>query len=127
MIENLDYVSMAEGLDIGTIINKKTVAASHIFQMMMRADVRNLRSLMMVEADVAEFAVAEGSRVTKKPVKDLALPTGMTIGGLVRDGKGFLVSGGTQIQVGDSVMVFCHKHQLEKAEKYFKKPVLGFL
>ena len=127
MIENLDYVSMAEGLDLGTIINKKTVAASHIFQMMMRADVRNLRSLMMVEADVAEFAVAEGSRVTKKPVKDLALPTGMTIGGLVRDGKGFLVSGGTQIQVGDSVMVFCHKHQLEKAEKYFKKPVLGFL
>ena len=126
MIENLDYVSMAEGLDIGTIINKKTVAASHIFQMMMRADVRNLRSLMMVEADVAEFAVAEGSRVTKKPVKDLALPTGMTIGGLVRDGKGFLVSGSTQIQPGDSVMVFCHKHQLEKAEKYFKKPILSW-
>ena len=124
MIENLDYVSMAEGLDIGTIINKKTVAASHIFQMMMHADVRNLRSLMMVEADVAEFAVAEGSRVTKKPVKDLSLPTGMTIGGLVRDGKGMLVSGMTQIQAGDSVMVFCHKHQLEKAEKYFKKPVL---
>ena len=126
MIENLDYVSMAEGLDIGTIINKKTVAASHIFQMMMRADVRNLRSLMMVEADVAEFAVAEGSRVTKKPVKDLALPAGMTIGGLVRDGKGMLVSGMTQIQPGDSVMVFCHKHQLDKAEKYFKKPVLSW-
>ena len=123
MVENLDYVSMAESLDIGTIINKKTVAASHIFQMMMHADVRNLRSLMMVEADVAEFAAVEGSRVTKKPVKDLALPTGMTIGGLVRDGKGMLVSGLTQILPGDSVMVFCHKHQLEKAEKYFKKPV----
>ena len=126
MIENLDYVSMAEGLDIGTIINKKTVAASHIFQMMMRADVRNLRSLMMVEADVAEFVAAEGSRVTKKPVKDLALPTGMTIGGLVRDGKGLLVSGSTQIMPGDSVMVFCHKQQLEKAEKYFKKPMLSW-
>lgn len=71
MVENLDYVSMAEGLDIGTIINKKTVAASHIFQMMMKADVRNMRSLMMVEADVAEFVAAEGSKVTRKPVKDL--------------------------------------------------------
>jgi len=127
MIENLDYVSMAESLDIGTIINKKTVAASHIFQMMMKADVRNLRSLMMVEADVAEFIAAEGSKVTKKPVKELALPQGMTIGGLVRDGKGLLVSGNTQIMAEDSVMVFCHKQQLEKAEKYFKKPVLGFL
>ena len=110
MVENLDYVSMAEGLDIGTIINKKTVAASHIFQMMMKADVRNMRSLMMVEADVAEFVAAEGSKVTRKPVKDLGLPFGITIGGLVRDGKGILVNGNTQITPGDSVMVFCHKH-----------------
>ncbi len=121
MVENLDYVSMAEGLDIGTIINKKTIAASHIFQMMMKADVRNLRSLMMVDSDVAEFVAAEGSRVTKKVVKDLGLPFGVTIGGLVRNGEGQLVSGMTQIQPGDSVMVFCHEHQLGKIEKFFKK------
>jgi trk system potassium uptake protein TrkA len=124
MVENLDYVNMAENLDIGTIINKKTVAASHIFQMMLKADVRNMRSLMMVEADVAEFVATEGSKVTKKPVKELGLPFGITIGGLVRDGKGILVNGNTQILVGDSVMVFCHKHHLDKAEKYFKKSLL---
>jgi len=121
MVENLDYVSMAESLDIGTVINKKTIAASHIFQMMLKADVRNMRSLMMVDSDVAEFVAAEGSRVTKKVVKDLGLPFGVTIGGLVRNGEGQLVSGMTQIQPGDSVMVFCHKHQLGKMEKYFKK------
>ncbi len=121
MVENLDYVPMAESLDIGTIINKKTVAASHIFQMMMRADVRSLRSLMMVDAEVAEFVAAEGSKVTRKPVKDLGLPAGMTIGGLVRGDNGILVNGNTQIVAGDSVMVFCHKHQLERAEKFFKK------
>ena len=121
MVENLDYVSMAEGLDIGTIINKKTIAASHIFQMMLKADVRNMRSLMMAEADVAEFVAAEDSKVTKKAVKELGLPKGIAIGGLVRDGKGILVNGNTRIMPGDSVMVFCHKHHLEKAEKYFKK------
>ena len=30
MVENMDYVSMAESLDIGTIINKKAIAASYI-------------------------------------------------------------------------------------------------
>jgi trk system potassium uptake protein TrkA len=124
MVENLDYVSMAESLDIGTIINKKTVAASHIFQMMLKADVRNMRSLMMVEADVAEFIASEGSKVTRHTVKDLGLPFGVTIGGLVREGKGMLVNGNTQIIAGDSVMVFCHKHMLAKAEKYFKKSLL---
>jgi trk system potassium uptake protein TrkA len=121
MVENLDYVSMAEGLDIGTIINKKTIAASHIYQMMLGAEVSNLRSLMLVDSEVAEFTAAEGSRVTKKLVKDLGLPFGMTIGGLVRHGTGMLVNGNSQIQVGDSVMVFCHEQKLNNVEKFFKK------
>ena len=121
MVENLDYVSMAESLDIGTIINKKTIAASHIFQMMLDADVENLRSLMLVDAEVAEFTAAEGSKVTKKPVKDLGMPFGVTIGGLVRNGTGMLVNGNSQIQAGDSVMVFCHEQKLNNVEKFFKK------
>ncbi len=121
MVENLDYVGMAESLDIGTIINKKTVAASHIFQMMLKADVRNLRSLMLVEADVAEFVAAEGSRVTRNAVKDLGLPFGVTIGGLVRGEHGELVSGNTRIEAGDSCVVFCHEHKLGAIEKFFKK------
>ena len=124
MVENLDYVSMAEGLDIGTIINKKTVAASHIFQMMMRADVRNMRTLMLADSEVAEFVAAEGSRITKDPVKALGLPRGIAIGGLVRGKQGILVNGNTQIEAGDSVMVFCHRHTLDKVEKFFKKSLL---
>ena len=121
LVENLDYVSMAESLDIGTIINKKTIAASHIFQMLLDADVDNLRSLMLVDAEVAEFTAAEGSKVTRKPVKDLGLPFGTTIGGLVRNGVGMLVNGNSQIQVGDSVMVFCHETKLKNVETFFKK------
>ncbi|MBR2776926.1 MAG: Trk system potassium transporter TrkA [Prevotella sp.] len=121
LVENLDYVSMAESLDIGTIINKKTIAASHIFQMLLDADVDNLRSLMLVDAEVAEFTAAEGSKVTKKPVKDLGLPFGTTIGGLVRNGVGMLVNGNSQIEAGDSVMVFCHETKLKDIEKLFKK------
>jgi trk system potassium uptake protein TrkA len=124
MVENLDYVEMAESLDIGTIINKKTLAAGHIYQMMLDADVTNVRSLMMVDSDVAEFVAAEGSRVTKKAVKDLGLPFGVTIGGLVRHEQGILVNGNTQIEAGDSVMVFCHEQNLKKVEKYFKANVL---
>ena len=124
MVENLDYVKMAEELDIGTIINKMTIAASHIFQMMLEADVDNLRSLMLVDAEVAEFTAAEGSKVTKKPVKDLGLPQGATIGGLVRNGVGMLVNGNSRIEAGDSVMVFCHEAKLNNIEKFFKKNVL---
>ena len=121
LVENLDYVNMAESLDIGTIINKKTIAASHIYQLMLDADVDNLRSLMVVDAEVAEFTAAPDSRVTKRAVKDLGLPFGVTIGGLVRNGIGMLVNGNSRIEAGDAVMVFCHEAKLQTLDKYFKK------
>jgi trk system potassium uptake protein TrkA len=120
MVENFDYASMAESLDIGTIINKKALAASYIYQMMLDADVNNIRFLMSANADVAEFTAQPGSKVTKKKVFELGLPKGATIGGLVRNGEGHLVSGGTQIEAGHSVVVFCYDINMSKIEKYFR-------
>ena len=119
MVENIDYVSMAESLDIGTIVNKKAIAASHIYQMMLDADVRNTRFLMTANADVAELTAQQGSKVTRKKVYELGLPRGVTIGGLVRNGEGHLVSGNSQIEAGDIVVVFCHNVNMNKIEKFF--------
>ena len=118
-VENIDYISMAESLDIGTVINKKMIAASHIYQMMLDADVANVKCLTFANADVAEFKVKEGSRITQKPIKDMGLPKGITIGGLIRNGEGMLVTGNTMIQPGDHVVVFCLEMMIKKAEKYF--------
>lgn len=120
MVENLDYINMAESLDIGTIVNKKILAASHIYQMMLDADVQNIRFLMNANADVVEFTAQQGSKATRKKVHDLNLPNGATIGGLVRNGVGQLVSGATQIEGGDIVVVYCHDVNLKKIETFFR-------
>lgn len=119
MVENLDYVNMAESLDIGTIVNKKVIAASHIYQMMLDVNVHNVRFLMTANADVAEFVPVQGSKVTRKPVKELSIPRGVTFGGLVREGEGMLVSGNTRIEAGDTVVVFCHNVDIKKVESLF--------
>lgn len=119
LVENLDYAEMAESLDIGTIINKKAIAASHIYEMMLDTEVANVRFLMSANADVAEFVAHPGSKVTRKKVYELGIPYGMTFGGLVRDGEGILISGGTQIQAGDIVVVFSHNADLKRIEKFF--------
>lgn len=119
-VENLDYVNMAVSLDIGTIINKKAIAASHIYQMMLDTEVSNVSFLMTANAHVAEFVAQPQSKVTRKKVYELGLPKGATIGGLVRNGEGFLVSGGTQIEAGDIVVVFCYNQRMDKLEKFFK-------
>lgn len=119
-VENIDYISMAESMDIGSVINKKKLAASTIFQMMLKTDVLSVKCLTFIKAVVAEFPVNEGTYITKRPVKDLGLPNGANIGGLIRNGEGLHVSGNTMIQPGDHVVIFCREHILKKLEKFFK-------
>ena len=118
-VENIDYINMAEKLDIGTVINKKKIAASHIYQMMLDADETNVKCLTFANADVAEFNVMEGAKITRSLVKDISLPRGVTIGGLIRDKEAILVTGSTQILPGDHVVVFCLEGMIKTIEKYF--------
>ena len=118
-VENIDYIGMAESLDIGTVINKKMIAASHIYQMMLDADVSNVKCLTFANAGVAEFPVPAGAKITKHFIKDLGLPKGTTIGGMIRNGEGVLVTGDTLIQPGDHVVVFCLSMMIKKIEKFF--------
>jgi trk system potassium uptake protein TrkA len=119
-VENIDYITLADGLDIGMIINKKLIAASHIYQMMLEADVSNVKSLAFADAEVAEFVVNKKSKITKSVVKDLDLPENISLGGLVRKGKGMLIYGNTLIQEGDHVVVFCPNSSIQRIEKYFQ-------
>ncbi len=119
MIENMDYMNIAGNADIGTVINKQALTASYIYQLLLDGDVRNIRNLLMVNADVAEFNAREGSKITSRPVRDLNLPQSVELGGLVRNGVGMLINGNTQIQPGDDVVVFCQDTNISKIEKFF--------
>ena len=118
-VENLQFVSQAENLNIGTIINKKLLASSRIFKILLDTDESNAKCLALADAEVAEMTVREGAKITKAPVKDLHLPFGMTLAALVRDDQYMLISGNTRIEAGDFVVVFCLNGTIGKIEKWF--------
>ena len=118
-VENLQFVSQAENLNIGTIINKKILASSKIFQILLDSDESNAKCLALADAEVAEMKVREKSKITKAVVKDLKLPQGMTLAAMIRDDKVMLINGNTKIEPGDFVVVFCMNGTISKIEKWF--------
>ncbi|MDO5571006.1 MAG: Trk system potassium transporter TrkA [Bacteroidales bacterium] len=118
-VENLTYISMAENLNIGSVINKKLITASRIYQLLLAADVSNVKCLTLANAEVAELIAKPGSKITQSQVKDLALPKDLTIGGLIRNGVGLMVNGNTQIMPYDHVLIFCLDTAIKKIEKLF--------
>ena len=119
-VENIDYIPMAEALDIGTVLNKKTIAASYIYQMLLDTSVLNIHNLTSADAEIVVFIAKEGSRITRAKIRDMELPEDTNIGAIVRAGEGVLVNGETRIIANDQVVVFCKKHVLRRLEHFFK-------
>lgn len=118
-VENIHYINQAESLNIGTIINKKLLASSSIFQLLLDADSSSSKCLALADAEVAEMEVKPKAKICGKPVRDLRLPHGMTLAGLIRDDRGMLVNGNTVILPGDHVVVFTLSGSLHKVERLF--------
>ncbi len=120
-VENLDYIDLVDNVDIGTLINKKLIAASHIYQLTLDDDALDVQCLTFSDAEVVEFVVQPGDRITRAKVRDLNLPENINIGGVIRNGKGFVVNGNTLIQPNDHVVIFCMAAGVRKLAKYFNR------
>ena len=118
-VENIQFISEAEGLNIGTVINKKLLASSKIFQILLAEDESSAKFMALADAEVAEIEARPGSKITSAPVMELKLFREMTLAGLIRDGHGMLVTGRTQILPGDHVLVFSLSGAIHKVEKLF--------
>ncbi|MEA3443710.1 MAG: Trk system potassium transporter TrkA [Bacteroidota bacterium] len=118
-IENINYIDLSENIGIDTIINKKLIAASHIYAFTMSAHVQSIKCLTGTDADVLELNVKAGSKVTKQTIKKLDFPQGAIIGGIVRDNEVIIARGNTQIIANDKVVIFALPTAIHKVEKFF--------
>ncbi|GAB1414988.1 Trk system potassium transporter TrkA [Paludibacter sp.] len=118
-VENIDYIALAESMDIGTVINKKMIAVGYIYQLTLDADVLDVRTLTSADAEVVEFVAKKGSKITKSKIKDLKLPANVNIGGYVRKGEGYIVAGDSIIEPDDHVICFCVSSAIRKIENFF--------
>ena len=119
-VENLAYMGLAENMDIGSLVNKKLIAASYIYRFTLNAAISKVKCLTASDAEVFEFIAKSNAKITLKPVKDLDFPEEAKIGGIIRGNNGYIADGDTHIQEGDKVVVFTLPSGIKKLEKFFK-------
>lgn len=119
-VENQDYLGLAKNMGIDILVNKKLIAASHIYSFTINAEVLNVECFTDSDAEVLEFVVHKNSKITKKILNKTKFPKGAIIGGIVRDGKSFIAVGETQLCENDKVVVFSMPEVINTVSKLFK-------
>jgi len=119
-VENIDYIDLADSIGVGTMINKKLLAASYIYRFTMDADVQHCKWLTVSDAEVMELVAKPGSKITRAKISDIDFPDDANIGGIIREDKSIIATGDIQIQTDDKVVVFTLPSAIKKVEKLFK-------
>jgi trk/ktr system potassium uptake protein len=119
LVENIDYIDISQNIGIDTIINKKLITASYIIRFTMGAEVTSIKCLSGIDAEAMELVAKPKSAITKKPLRNLRIPEGAIIGGVVRGTSSFIATGDTQVEVGDRVVIFSLPNAVQKVQKLF--------
>ncbi len=119
LVENMDYFQLSHSIGIDTLINKKLLAANHIFRHIRKGKVVALMRLNNLNSEILEFEVKPTSKVRGKLIREIEFPEEATIGGVVRDGIGVIALGDFKIRAGDRVVVCCLPDAIPKIERLF--------
>ena len=120
LVENIDYIHLSQNIGVDTMINKKLIAANFIFRYIRQGDIISLTSIHGVDAEVLEFIVKAGSKITEFEIKNLNFPKGAIIGGVVRNGVGYTAMGNFQFRPKDRAVVLCRPGCIKTVEEFFK-------
>lgn len=118
--ENIDYIPLAYRLDIGTLINKKLLAAGYIYRTLLGQATGQVTCLSLVNnAEVVELVARRESRIIGHKIRDLKLPPNMTFGGMIRNGRPCMIDGETVLEPYDHVVIFYHDLPLNALRELF--------
>lgn len=119
LVENTGFIDISQDIGIDTIINKKLITASYIARFIVKGDAVSSKWLSGTNAEVIEFMVGKWSPATRKPIGELDIPEGATIGGVIRGRETILPNRELQLKQGDKVVLFTLPKAMAAMAKLF--------
>lgn len=121
-VNRIDYDSVIERLDLGSVIYPKYITADYILQYVramqnsIGSNVETLYQILDNRAEALEFAIREESELTAVPISSLRLKNNLLIGCINRKGKITIPRGHDRIQNGDTVIIVTTQKGLHRVQ-----------
>ena len=106
LINDPTMVPMMAPLGIDAHVNPRSTTVSSILRHIRHGRVRGVYSIGDAEAEMIEAEVLSTSPIAGQPIRDIAFPEGVLVGGILRDGKVIKPKGSLRIEEGDVVAIF---------------------
>ncbi len=115
------YLPIMAPIGVNAAVNINLITSNSILRLIRRGDVVSLAGLPGVDAQVVEYIVHAGAKVSKKPLSRIDFPNDAIVGAVTRGDRVIIPKGETKIQPDDHVVVFSLPRVLPDVEKLFER------
>jgi trk system potassium uptake protein TrkA len=121
VVNQPEYVPVMDSLGIEIVVNPRLVTVGEILMYVRRGHVHSVTRLAERRAELIEMLAGEDSPAIKRKLSELNIPSNALVGAVIREGVLQIPTGDTQIQAGDTVVVFALPDAISKIEKLFTR------
>ncbi len=116
LVNKRSYEPLMPKLGIDSVISPSEVTISSVLRHVRRSNISALYTLRHDFGEVVEAEIGRGSPLLRAPLSQLALPEGMIVGAVVRNGNVIIPNGDTRFQESDHIVSLVTYADLKRVE-----------
>jgi trk system potassium uptake protein TrkA len=116
-VNRFSYLPLMAMVGIEKVVSPRLSAINSILRHIRRGKVLSLISFKDEQAEIIETVPMDNSAIVFKPLKDIALPKGVLVTGIIRGERVMIPSGKSVINPSDRIIIFAKKQAIPKLDK----------
>ena len=119
LVNNVDYIPITPAIGMDSVLSKQLLTVNAVQRYVRHQRIASIASLPGLDVEAVEYIAREGSKITKKDLRNIRLPRDSIIGAVVHHDRVIIPDGDTRIEPGDKTVVFTRHHTHEEVRKFF--------
>ncbi|GAB4371358.1 MAG: Trk system potassium transporter TrkA [Calditrichia bacterium] len=120
LVNKTEYLPLTPTIGMDAVVSKKLLTVNAIMRFIQKSTLESIATIPGVDAEIIEIIPREGSKITRKPLKNVHFPRSAIVGAVHRNKDVIIPTGNTQIQMGDRVIIFTLPQAKTEVEKLFQ-------
>lgn len=116
-ISKFSYFPLMSMIGLEQVVSPRLSAINTIIQHIRRGKVLSTKSIRDEQAEIMEAVALETSDIVGKPIKEISIPEGALVTGIIRNDTVIIPTGESVIKPGDRIIIFAKRQAIPKIEK----------
>jgi trk system potassium uptake protein TrkA len=116
-ISKFSYFPLMSMIGLEQVVSPRLSAINTILQHIRKGKVLAAKSIKGEQAEVMEAVALETSDIVGKPLKEIAIPKGALVTGIMREDRIIIPTGESVIAPNDRIIIFAKKEAIPQVEK----------